>query len=236
MIGTDLEAFRSAFGLETIPTHCFPMLPTDKARYIPLEDLPADIAILFDYNPTLAKQMLADEDYPDGFAITLNTQNTALAQDIASLLADQWDKIGVEAEIKVSTSEQLLKLITGKTYDDACCSWGMDCAAPIISLLDYGQTGAFHNWSNWSNERYDELCPQIAAELDPEQFNEMCKEASLIELREVAHLPLIATPSGHYWWPWIKNYYGEVTITDGEISSLMGYAWIDQDLKESMGY
>ena len=112
----------------------------------------------------------------------------------------------------------------------------MDCAAPIISLLDYGQTGAYHNWSDWSNERYDELCPLIASELDPDVFTELCKEASLIALYDVSHLPVFATPNGHFWWPWIKNYYGEVTLTDGEISSMMGYVWIDQDLKDSMGY
>jgi len=234
MIGTDLKAFRSAFGLETVPIHNYPMLPTDKARYIPLEDLPADIAILFDYNPTLAKQMLADEGYPDGLSIILNTGTVAGLADEASLLKDQWSEIGIEAEIVADELQGKLQI--EKSYTDVSWGGGMDCAAPIISLLDYGQTGAYHNWSDWSDERYDELCPLIAAELDPDVFNELCKEASLIALYDVSHLPVFATPSGHFWWPWIKNYYGEVTLTDGEIGSMMGYVWIDQDLKDSMGY
>jgi len=65
-------------------------------------------------------------------------------------------------------------------------------------------------------------------------FNE---EAALILLNEVApFLPLYATISGHYWWPWIKNYYAEVIMIDGGISGMLSYAWIDQDLKKEMGY
>jgi len=41
---------------------------------------------------------------------------------------------------------------------------------------------------------------------------------------------------GHYWWPWIKNYYGERSIGDGELATILAYAWIDQDLKAEMGY
>jgi len=42
------------------------------------------------------------------------------------------------------------------------------------------------------------------------------------------------TPSFKVWWPWLKNYHGD------EMAAFSGppvmYMWLDQDLKESMGY
>jgi hypothetical protein len=32
------------------------------------------------------------------------------------------------------------------------------------------------------------------------------------------------------WWPWLKNYYGQPAA-----GLFLKYAWIDQDLKKSMG-
>jgi ABC-type transport system substrate-binding protein len=39
----------------------------------------------------------------------------------------------------------------------------------------------------------------------------------------------------NFWWPWVKNYKGELTI--GYYNSIWTqYIWIDQDLKKAMGY
>ena len=39
----------------------------------------------------------------------------------------------------------------------------------------------------------------------------------------------------NFWWPWVKNYNGELTI--GYYNSIWPqYIWIDQDLKKAMGY
>ena len=39
-----------------------------------------------------------------------------------------------------------------------------------------------------------------------------------------------------YWWPWVKNYHGELSVgIINEYAENM-YIWIDQDLKKSMGY
>ena len=32
----------------------------------------------------------------------------------------------------------------------------------------------------------------------------------------------------NFWWPWLKNYYGA--------AGFIKYAWVDQDLRKSMGY
>ena len=61
-------------------------------------------------------------------------------------------------------------------------------------------------------------------------------QATILALTDLPHIPLYPTINGHYWWPWIGNYYGEVTTTDGGISSIAHYCYLDKDLKKSMGY
>jgi peptide/nickel transport system substrate-binding protein len=38
------------------------------------------------------------------------------------------------------------------------------------------------------------------------------------------------------WWPWLKNYHGEVSVGYLNGFSWATWAWLDQDMKKSMGY
>ena len=40
----------------------------------------------------------------------------------------------------------------------------------------------------------------------------------------------------HVWWPWVKNFHGEVQTGYARFNRNIRYLWIDQDLKKSMGY
>ncbi|GAH45900.1 unnamed protein product, partial [marine sediment metagenome] len=98
------------------------------------------------------------------------------------------------------------------------------------------KTGGWLNYGQYSNERVDELNALIAAEQDPTKQIPWIKEAAQIYMRECGAIPAHLRPTGYYWWPWLKNYYGEMTITDGGPGAIFPYIWIDQDLKADMGY
>jgi peptide/nickel transport system substrate-binding protein len=38
------------------------------------------------------------------------------------------------------------------------------------------------------------------------------------------------------WWPWVKNYYGEIRVGAWRSAPILARVWIDQDLKKKMGY
>jgi peptide/nickel transport system substrate-binding protein len=38
------------------------------------------------------------------------------------------------------------------------------------------------------------------------------------------------------YWPWLKNYYGEVNVGRENFNPMAKTLWIDQDLKEDLGY
>jgi len=38
------------------------------------------------------------------------------------------------------------------------------------------------------------------------------------------------------WWPWLKNYTGEISVGYYNMPNWVPFAWIDQELKKEMGY
>jgi len=237
MIGTDLKSFADLLNVGPLNKHWYPVYTGNPDIYIPLEELPADTRLLYDYNPDLAREMIADI-YPDGLETTYTFVGAWHgAQDRAALIKDQWTKIGVEVELISLDSVTYDAQFRGQTYHGALDEGeGFQVANPTATFNKCGMIGTPNNYALYENERVDELSYAMAAELDIAKRNEMIKEATLILLSEVPSIPLNPVVYGHFWWPWLKNYYGERCITDGMSSEIFSYIWLDQDLKADMGY
>jgi len=236
MVGTDHKAINALTGLPGMPEHWFPGGPDVVTSFTPLEELPASTQLLYDYNPTLAKQMLADAGYPNGFKLDMEIQPLVADGERAALLKDQWEKLGVELDIHVVET-------TVWAAHRYTLGFG-DCTIAVIEivnpqhLLRWGHSTLGNlNMSGYTNARFDELVEKGTATVDPDEANTYFKEAAQIFLDEVGYLTLNMSVSSPYWWPWVKNYYGETNVGDANrIERLFGYMWIDQDLKAEMGY
>ncbi len=210
--------------------------------FTPLEELPADIRILFEYNPTLARQLLTDALVPpdaNGFFFKTKCMavNLELDLDSAALLKDQWAKIGVT--VNLNTVEQAAFDAMGRavTYDDTIVG-KFDIANPYFGIYKRARSrplGIF-NQAAWSNEYFDELMDVVADSMEPAERSRAYEEAAIILINEVPYIPLTSCPRRHYWWPWVKNYYGEWNVQDNPSPYPFAFAWIDQDLKAEMGY
>jgi len=235
MIGTDLEAISEFALTKDLPAApWWPILPTTTDAYTLLEELPADIQILYDYNPELAAQMIA-EVYPNGLKVDYYCESIPKALDFASLMKDMWAKIGVTTEIKSSDWVTYVQYRETHTFKDVV-DHDMELANPLMTIDSLMKMGGWLNYAQYSNERVDELAALIAAEPDHTKQIPWIKEAAQIYMRECGTIPAHLVAGGYYWWPWLKNYYGEMTITDGDFGYIIPYIWIDQDLKADMGY
>jgi hypothetical protein len=76
----------------------------------------------------------------------------------------------------------------------------------------------------------------LMLELDVDEQNRLCREASLIMLEGASYIPLTSTVGKGYWWPWLKNFAGEFSLADQGTASVMPFIWIDQGMKEEMGF
>jgi peptide/nickel transport system substrate-binding protein len=236
MIGTDVTAFQKMHHAEDHAKHYYPTLPTNPAVSYSYEELPAEAKELYDYDPEKAKKMLAEAGYPNGFEIDywVHTRDSALL-DNANLLEDMWAKIGVKINIKSMDYATHRAAIYKQDYTDAYAG-GHEAGNPIGAIINFGPKDAFLNHDFYTNPRVEELSDQIERELNENARNQMIKEAGLAMFMDVRVIPLYLPPKANYWWPWLKNYHGEVSLQDGHPGTLFQYLWIDQNLKTEMGF
>ena len=83
----------------------------------------------------------------------------------------------------------------------------------------------------------DAKIEKIVSTVDIDGMNRLTKQACVDLLADVHVIPLQVGLDGYYWWPWIQNYAGEFNVADAnEPVPLFARMWIDQGLKESMGF
>ena len=231
MVATDIATITKAEYTEA-DLHGFPVCRVSSA-YTPLEKLPASARELYEYNPTKAKQMLADAGYPDGFKIDLYTDVTTYA-DIASMLVDQWAKANVEANVVPLDRVAWSAIKTTHDYKDAFISgWTVSNA---VQVLDLGKTGHTWNFAEWKDADYTEQLWKAGGTIDVHERNAMFKDLATDLLDNALYIPLGVAYRKNYYWPWLKNYYGEADTGDSTRALLWATMWIDQALKTEMGY
>ena len=239
-IGTDQMEFVTMAKAEGLPLDWWPSNPGNPAVYVPLEERPADIQLLYDYNPELAMEMLADAGYPEGFATRFLVTNTPTDLDIAALLKFQWAKIGIDIEIDGVDSATYVAAkypYPTPTYD-GLVSDGAPVGDPFFVATQYlySLVGSF-NYSQYSSPELNALTDTAVYETDPAERALLLKEMNLMIDRDSPAIPLQYFPNRNYWWPWAKNYNGEAAVINvGRNSSITMRIWIDQELKADMGY
>jgi len=237
MVGTDMEAFSDlgSGGFISLAKDWFPIHPSNPL-HIPLERLPTEIRLLYDYDPVEAKNLLADAGYTEGLTINFHICAEPLQLDMLDLLMDMWAKIGVEVEPELSADwPAFTNLRREAKYTDSFF-WSGSVANPLKTLSNFFVTGAYGNYPRWSNEHFDELMAKAAVETDTAERDCLMEEASLILLEDTIVIPFTHEAEGIFWWPWMRNYYGEIFAEGIDRDSCLRYVWIDQDLKAEMGY
>jgi peptide/nickel transport system substrate-binding protein len=107
---------------------------------------------------------------------------------------------------------------------------------PTTSIRKSFVTGQTWNPSQWTDASLDERMAEAYRERDEEKRKVMIREMT----REIVDkAPYIWLPTGYVysaWWPWVKNYNGELRAGATRPGPIYARLWIDQELKKKMGY
>jgi peptide/nickel transport system substrate-binding protein len=111
------------------------------------------------YNPTKAKQLLAQAGYPHGFSTTLMALPEAGNDQLATVLQAQWKQIGVNVQI-VQTSNYVTDL-----YQDHKAAMGLNPSGlpGIEKLTTQFIPGSIGDICNYSNPSLNSITNQIQA-------------------------------------------------------------------------
>jgi len=235
MIGTDLEAVTKGVWREG-NINAFPVNSGAAGIFVPLDEMPESTRMLFDYNPDLAKKMLADAGYPNGFEISLNTGTVGNYPDTAAMLASLWEKIGIKTNIISMEAGAASAMRASHDYKDAYLTETGTSMIPYhlsLGLYDQGRT---YNFAEYKNPEFDKLFLAAEAEMNWEKMLSIGRELFIMLLDDAPYIPLGNPIQLSYNWPWMKNYYGEIETAFVNYTPMLSRLWIDQNQKADMGY
>ncbi|MEF9995518.1 MAG: ABC transporter substrate-binding protein [Burkholderiaceae bacterium] len=149
------------------------------------------------YDPALAKKLLAEAGYPNGFAFTLDCPNNRYINDenICKALASMWAKVGVKTNVNAMPRATYFAKIQKFDTSAYLLGWGVPTFDALYSLQSLGKTvgkdgdGNF-NLGRVSHPEFDKLVEGIKQEVDTSKRNEMITKALKIHNDTVMHIPL----------------------------------------------
>ncbi|KKK75435.1 hypothetical protein LCGC14_2873730, partial [marine sediment metagenome] len=94
--------------------------------------------------------------------------------------------------------------------------------------------GGAENAAMYDNPVFTELFNTALLTVDLVAQKAIMEELFIIALDDVPYIPIGLVKWKVYWWPWVKNYYGE-SESLGVLPPVQ-FMWLDQDLKAEMGY
>jgi peptide/nickel transport system substrate-binding protein len=214
----------------------YPMHPDFKGYFQPLEAMPPSVKQLFTYDPVEAKRLLAEAGYPNGFRFKIQfaavNYNHA---DLLPLIAGYLAKVGVVVDIEPMEYAAYLSAMTTKTHAAGYLS-GTGVVNPTTSLRKSFKTGQTWNPSMWSDPEFDRRITDAESTRDETERQRKIKELTVEMLDQAPYIWLPTVYNYIAWWPWVKNYGGELRAGAVRPAPIYARIWIDQKLKRELGF
>jgi peptide/nickel transport system substrate-binding protein len=234
MLATNFEALKKELYGGEAEILVWPATPAKGYEnvYVPMDKLPESVRALYSYKPDRAKQLLAEAGYPNGFKAKVACNNIAIDVDFLSAVKDMWSKVGVDLEVQPKEYGVYTSMRTAKTYDEMFFT-------QCLPFTTYPAMNNFRGTSRYNvsyvddphvNEVYVEVQKHML--INQPEVDRLYRELTPYVLEQAWVVPRPTSYSYVFWWPWVKNYHGEISVDWSESqTSWIPYVWIDQDLK-----
>jgi len=204
--------------------------------YTSIEELPPEGAELFGYDPEKAKSLLAEAGYPDGLEFEVMFSTTEPYHlDLVAMLEAYYQRIGVIMKAvpldyptfraKMREPDQAVGYLMFNSEGN-----------PFAVLRKSFVTGQTWNPAFHSDEWFDARYKEALVMRNKEERDAILRELNeYIIVERVPHIWLPTLAEYTAWWPYIKNYYGELTTGSTRSAPIYARMWIDQKLKKELG-
>ena len=211
----------------------------------PYDEWPDELKREYEYNPEKAEALLDEAGYPrgaDGYRFKIKLLLFDRFEPThPELLMGYFDAIGIESELEVVTGAEAGALAKPDTHE-----YGL-----VASYYGYFAGSSFFPWlfnhvtqnstlnpngsaSKAQDPRMDALYVAARDTADIEEFMSSFRQADEITVREHWGLVKSNAPMFFVSQPWVKGYFGEAQMGQGERNTHLARIWIDQEMKEAM--
>jgi len=210
----------------------------------PYEEWPQDLKDEYAYNPALARKLLADAGYPDGFKTNIVADTTGdldLLQVVKSYFAD----VGIDMEIRpMDSTEWIAYVLNGHKHDQLA----QRTISPYghrhdpVRQLGRLRAGSASNYLMIDDAVLNAFQPAAIAATGESQLKQLLRNANEYIARQHFAISLLSPGSYTLYQPWLKGFHGQFGAfcsAAGSPQMLFFYParfWIDHELKKKMGH
>jgi peptide/nickel transport system substrate-binding protein len=177
----------------------------------PYPNWPADLQAQYAYNPTLAKQLLAQAGFPNGFTTTCVANNTS-DLDLMQILNSNLAAIGITVNVTLMDNASWgTYCISNKksTAMSFCDGRPFGNAYSPIRQLQLFRTGYGGDYSLVSDPTFDAYYPAAVAATDITQIKSIVAQANLYVAQQHFGVSSVSPNFYSFVQPWLKGYNGE---------------------------
>lgn len=214
----------------------YPMHPDYVGYFQPLKEMPASVQELFKYDPAKAKKLLAEAGHAKGFTFKVQVCScNPDHMDLLPLIAAYLEQVGVKMEIQTMEYGAFLSAMTSRTLSVGYMM-NNGHTNPTTTIRKSFTTGQQWNPSGWSDPKYDTKMDEVYRTKDEATRIKMLREMT-VEILDLAPYIWLPTPYVYTaWWPWVKNYAGELRAGSVRPGPIYARMWVDQEMKKKMGH
>jgi peptide/nickel transport system substrate-binding protein len=187
----DREAINEAVygGIGESPNHLIPLL-----RYN------SDAVPVFQYDPDMARELLAQSSVPDGFSTTLQfPAGVTHIKQLVTVLQQQWSEIGIDVELEEVDQSAVADRFFNFDYELTMpfAQWTSDVVVPdefAFLFTDLSETGLEGFFSGWANQEiWDKV--QVAGSASEADREELWPEIQQLWVDDMPWLVIHWLPS-----------------------------------------
>jgi peptide/nickel transport system substrate-binding protein len=208
----------------------------------PYDQWPQSLKDEYAYNPTKAKQLLADAGFPNGFKTDIVADNAGGA-DLLQIVKSYFLAIGVDMEIRPMDSAAWAAMVVAKRTNDALAfREGAGTLGNIntpLKLLTRDLTGFGGNFSRVSDPVFDAFYTKAMSATTVDQVNSIVIDANKYVAQQHFAISMVQPNTFGFTQPWFKGYIGQFgaeTAGSCYLSHYLPRFWIDQNVKKSIGH
>jgi len=151
-----------------------------------------DLSNRYPYDPGLARQLLTEAGYKDGFALTLSLPPPAYARRSGEVVAAQLETIGIHVEIRnIEWAQWLDQVFANKSFDLTIVSHTEPLDIDIYARDDY--------YFQYKNPTFDTITRDLRTENDPARRHVLFKQAQEIIANDAVNIFLASSPKIAVW-------------------------------------
>jgi len=194
-------------------------------------DWPQQLKDEYSYNPTRAKQLLAEAGFPKGFntnVVAISGTGVRADINLLQIIKAYFTDVGVNMEINAMDEITVINYANSGKHDQMLFDSGIGSTFnPNFGVLEKHITRKSGNYSYNSDPAYDAIYEKFMSAQTVDEFKQYCVAADKFSVEQ--HWSVNVTPVVGYRanTPDIKGYSGEL-LSDDTKSAILTRVWREQ--------